>query len=245
MPHPRSFVITIPDQRYIDVVGPPRREFDHTGALFHMPSDITVAQLQGLQGRIQSQVAAVNAAIASCAGISPADKTAWRGVYEQWQASDAQWSQVVPSLGVLTDPLGTGRGQYWDDMNGMLVQVNQWQDRVSAQCGNISPPPKPPEPPNGGGSGDWATAIKWVAILGLAGLTLYFVGPVVAAAAAALAGGIRRRTEGAAEFLTSGFGNTDRMREQFGNMPRNSVPMVEPLQFGDVPREEILKIVRG
>ncbi len=50
--------------------------------------------------------------------------------------------------------------------------------------------------PAGAPTDTWATAVKWIAIFGILGLTLWYVGPLVAAIAGGTAGAIQRRARG-------------------------------------------------
>lgn len=150
-----------------------------------------------------------------------------------------------------------------------------WQNRVKAACPSFkpSPTPAPPGPSdpgpgpgpapgpqtswlcstfgiNCGGSTPadsavgWPDAIKWGAILGLGLLAAWYVGPFIATVAGVGAGAVRKRASGRDEFEPVAMFKRGSGNFSFGNMDVEA-PKIEPLQFGDIPRDEILALIGG
>jgi hypothetical protein len=153
-----------------------------------------------------------------------------------------------------------------------LNWAKTYQTIVTAACSNIVPPPQPPPapvnppgPPTPAGpqgswlcttfgincspstpstddGTDWPTALKWGAILGLALVAAWYVGPLIATLAGVGAGAVRKRASGSDEFQPVAMFKRNASGFSFGNMDVEA-PMIEPLQFGDVPRDEVLALI--
>jgi hypothetical protein len=148
-------------------------------------------------------------------------------------------------------------------------QAQAWQARVHAACPSYNPlpvvvnPQQPPAPagagwwcnnlgwgcggatPAGSSSVGWPDAIKWGAILGIIAVAAWYIGPLIATVAGVGAGAIRKRASGRDEFEpVEMFKRGADANLSFGNTAIES-PRLEPLQFGDVPRDEILSLIRG
>jgi len=93
----------------------------------------------------------------------------------------------------------------------------------------------------------WPDAIKWAAILGIIGITVWYIGPFIATVAGVGAGAIRKRATRSEEFEpvalfkrggSSGGGGDF----SFGNFSREA-PQLAGLEFADIPREDVLALI--
>jgi hypothetical protein len=217
-----------------------------SGCTSMAPTDITT--WQGLYSGWQT----FNQSLSGCLSNVPAD---------QYAPPDVQ---CISSFGL-------NWGTAYSQLQSYQQDTVTWQNRVKAACPAFQPAPTPtpsgptsPTTPGGGGggapqqswlctslglncqSGDsggssvgWPDAIKWGAILGLGLLVVWYVGPLIATVAGVGAGAIRKRASGRDEFepvamFKKGY--------SFGNMDIEA-PQLEPLQFGNVPREDVLALI--
>lgn len=255
-----------------EIVVPPSRSYDHTGAL-------TASQLEQ---QVSALMDATNMSVAACAALAPSDVTAWQGVYASWKAFDKAYKDCTSGSAFLNPlecfQLGMA-GDVATQLGVFQQTAQQWQARVAAACPSIQPTPIPspapaPTSPQQPGCGfvdtllgrcaqtpcgwwdsmlgrcqqpqpvdtgtSWASAVKWVAILGVIGVAAWYLGPFIATAAGALtagAGKVKRRIEsGAPEGAEyAGF--------SFGDMSVEA-PKITSLDFGDISKDAVLDILK-
>lgn len=248
--------MTLPT-RFEIVVPPPAHRMEMTGA------SATSGEMQALEQQVSSAMDSANAAVLACPTMSPTAVTQWNGIYQAWQTWDANLQPCIQGMpaGDVVPPdiqcissFGLTWASAYAKLNSYLGTANSWQQQVKAACPNYNPPsPGPsgqPSTPGGnswlcatlglgcsaptGGSAstsDWSTAVKWVAILGVVGLAAWYIGPFIAAAMGFGVSAIKRRE---AESGNYSFGNA-----------LVEAPQLEPLQFGDIPREDVVALICG
>lgn len=235
----------------------------------------SAATVQALLPQVEAAMASANLAVGSCSAMATTDVTNWNGVYTAWQTYDQQVNDALNinffnpfSLFLSSTWQGLGAGS-WDDvmakLTGYQTTAQQWQSQVHQACPNYVPPPPPTSPqtpavpagqPTGswlcrtlgwgcGGSSsddgsDWSGTLKWVAIAAVVCVGAWYLGPLIYTVAGVGAGAIRKRVAGKDEY------EPVTMYPRFGNMPIGDAPTaLDPLQFGDVDKSEVLSLVGG
>jgi hypothetical protein len=129
--------------------------------------DTTVANVQAQDAQLGPYVEALNASITNCAAMSAADKTAWSGVYSQWQGyhqraqalptsepSTAAALWLLPYAAYEAASTLAEASAIRDGFDSIRNQCATYSMKVSALCGAQSVPPPPPTPGSPGGGGD-------------------------------------------------------------------------------------------
>ncbi len=182
-------------------------------------------------------------------------------------------TQYAPPDVQCISSFGINWGSAYSKLQGYQQDTATWQNRVKAACPSYQPSPTPappgpqgpssPSTPGGGGAPPavpswlcstfgigcggaaspasqttWADAIKWSAILGLGLVAAWYVGPLIATVAGVGAGAIRKRAAHSDEFEPVDV----RGAQGYGNM-MSIAPQLDPLQFGDVPRDDVLALL--
>jgi len=164
----------------------------------------TSTDVDELYSNTSAQIRALDAAISACPGISAADRTAWTGYKQGWTTGSGSWAQVKSSttprlpFTYLTELLAVDKT--YNAMLAVSQQVPTWWAKLQTAGCNATPPPGIPTSGQCGwfdsmlgrcsaptASPEWASAFKWVAILGIVGLAAWYLGPLVSAAAGAFA----------------------------------------------------------
>lgn len=98
--------------------------------------------------------------------------------------------------------------------------------------------------PSDSSSVGWPDALKWMAILGIGAMVVWYIGPLIATIAGVGAGAIRKRASGSDEFepVHVRGGDYGNLKIGFGDMAI-APPTLEALQFGDVQRDDVLALL--
>ena len=118
---------------------------------------VTPGDVRDLKNRIDPYVRALDAAVATCAGL-PA------GIRDGWKAfSSSAWRPYFDE-----DDSWWHTAAQMDQGEAYSKDVERWQQMITGyKCAPNAPPITPQDPPGSGGE-EWAGAIKWVAIAGIA-----------------------------------------------------------------------------
>ncbi len=110
----------------------------------------------------------------------------------------------------------------------------------------------PPVSPASASGGGWPAAVTWVAIAAIVGVTLWYFGPVVGAAAGVAAAKLRgaRKPDPEHGGFDMGGGAAPSAAPElaanysFGDMAKEA-PQIGGFEFGDIAREDVLRLVGG
>ncbi len=175
---------------------------------------ITAGDVQAEQQRTLTSAQGTDQWVQACATMDPTTKAEWA----TFLAGLTTWC-TTPMVNIWTPWMASNAvvvtGDTGDTMMAWEAQLANWQAQLATACPQ-APGPAPPgiaqyNPPGPGGAtppswlcttfgigceeSSWASTIKWLAILGVIGVTVWYTGPLIATLVGAASTAVRRRTE--------------------------------------------------